>query len=83
VSAPHADLSSLRKLRDDWDSYGGVPITPQAIRTAEAVFFVPTSNGGIQVEMHAGGIEVEVEIRPDGRVVSVLVSPPSHGEQNS
>lgn len=77
MTAPNADLSGLRALRDDWDTYGAPPITDAAIRTGEAVFFVPCSNGGIQVEMHAGGMDIEIEVRPDGTVESVLVAPAS------
>lgn len=69
------DLSSLRELGKGWDSYDGNPITERALRTAGALCFVPCANGGIQVELHAGGVDVEIEIGPDGRVRTIFTGP--------
>lgn len=67
----------LRALEPDWDSYGGVPTTDAALRAAEGVersfTLVPHSDGGFQVEIHAAGIDVEVEIGPDGTFESSWV----------
>lgn len=76
MSAPTADLSALRALEANWDSYGAVPITEAALRVAEAVAFVPCCDGGIQVELHGGGAEIEIEIGPDGTVTSVFWGKP-------
>lgn len=81
MSAPHADLSSLRDLRKGWDSYDGEPITDAAIRTAEHVYFVPLSDGGIQIELHASGRDIEVEIAPDGSVGEICDTPATTSTQ--
>ncbi len=55
----------------DWDTYGGEPTTWHAKATAAELWPVPMADGGIQVELHAGGADIEIEIRPDGGVRSV------------
>ena len=56
----------------DWDSYGGKPTTEAAIKTARNLVGIPLRTGGIQIEMSAGGADIEIEIDPDGKVSSVL-----------
>ena len=51
----------------------GFPITNAAQATAANLSLVPLGSGGLQYEMHAGGIDLEVLIRPDGTVESVYV----------
>jgi hypothetical protein len=72
-SSPHSngriDLDDFRELGENWD--GGAPITNEAITTAENLAAVPTSDGGVQLEIHAGGADVEVVIAPDGRITAV------------
>lgn len=59
-------LSECRE--DGWDSHGGAGVTDAAIEAASLISFVPLSSGGIQLEVHAGGLHVEVGIGPDGRI---------------
>lgn len=66
------DLRHFRDLKKGWDTYDAEPISTQAIRTAEHLTAVPTSSGGIQLEMHAGGVELEIEITSTGRVKGIL-----------
>lgn len=66
---------ALADLKPGWDGYNGVPTTEQAIRTAEGIQYVPMSNGGMQIELHALGCSVEIEIGPDGRVEYVSTAP--------
>lgn len=54
---------------DNWDSYGGKATTQAAIRTAGYLCSVPTSQGGLQIELHAGGADIEIEIAADGKVI--------------
>jgi hypothetical protein len=62
------DTAALLALKPGWDSYEAEPITEAAARTADAVAFVPRSDGGIQIELHGGGVDLEIEIAPDGSV---------------
>jgi hypothetical protein len=76
-SLPHqsdfAERLANLPTEDGWDSYGGKPTTEAARRTAENLTIVPTSTGGVQIELHAGGMDVEIEIDFAGQVSSVLV----------
>jgi hypothetical protein len=73
-------LQYLISLRPNWDSYGARPIDPNAVifaleflRTSlphdgKAPQIVPTSTGGLQLEWHANGVDLEVEVDPSGDV---------------
>jgi hypothetical protein len=67
-------LAELSKLRRGWDGYGADPISSTALNFAGAVLesvmtayspapsIVPTHGGGLQLEWHIGGIDVELMI---------------------
>ena len=74
------EIGQIGELKENWDSYGARPIDP---RCAEATtnlllsvldsgtprpFVVPTSRGGIQVEWHRAGVDLEIEIESPARV---------------
>lgn len=71
-------IKSHLLLKPGWDSYGGRPITLQAVDQAFEVLHaarelscldpqdVPTSEGGIQLEWSGSGKHLEVECLPDG-----------------
>jgi hypothetical protein len=62
----------LASLRRDWDTHGAPPVAPSnvtaALRFLSSVLtstvpppaMVPTHNGGVQIEWHRGGLDVEV-----------------------
>jgi len=68
------DICKLDLLPQNWDSYGAVPIGPETALKAMILvinllspndptpLIVPTRNGGIQLEWHDGGIDLEVEL---------------------
>ena len=66
------ELERLAALPPGWDSYGAKEITPLAIdgcrAFANSMSIVPTSEGGIQLEWHALGVDLEIEIAPDGTI---------------
>ena len=74
-------LCSLLELEAGWDSYGGQPINPNCVKAslelASTVLrddspnpsVVPTSRGGIQLEWHTGGVDLEVEIVSPSRII--------------
>ena len=68
------NLNDLRMLRDQWDGYDGVPPSEAALRTAQFLNYTPMSGGGIMIELHAGGMNIEIEINADGRVCDVAVT---------
>ncbi|MGH8589599.1 MAG: hypothetical protein ACREXX_09795 [Gammaproteobacteria bacterium] len=73
-------LQHLSRLGDNWDSYGGRPLTDKAILTALSVIarllcdesvppaIVPTSEGGVQLEWHREGDELEIRVTPNGEI---------------
>jgi hypothetical protein len=65
-------LAKLRQLKHGWDSYGGLPPTPEAIAVAEILLqpgsLVPSPDGGLQIEWHQGGYDIEITIDPRGSI---------------
>ena len=67
-------LLGLIDLGRNWDSYGAAPIDPANVEVALRILsrikrkdtpppcVVPTSRGGIQLEWHLRGIDLEIEI---------------------
>ncbi|MBI3696221.1 MAG: hypothetical protein HY238_15465 [Acidobacteria bacterium] len=72
-------LSSLLALPTNWDSYGARPVNPECVSYAlqllrstmkaetPAPAVVPTCAGGVQIEWHTRGIDLEIEIRSPGQ----------------
>jgi hypothetical protein len=72
-------LDPIHNLEDDWDSYGGKPVTLAALETAynflnllfELRFptptIVPTSNGGLVLEWTKPDFELSFDIAPNGK----------------
>lgn len=71
-------LQELAKLQDDWDTYGARRPSAKALARAEELLsilvklgrarwhIVPTVEGGVQIEQHRDGLEVEILISPAG-----------------
>lgn len=64
-------LDSLVGLQDGWDGYRGKAPTNEALATAANLCVIPLPNGGVQIEMHAGGADIEIEICAHGKVRGV------------
>lgn len=64
------NLAKLHELKDNWDGYHGKKPTAAALATARWLVAVPAPNGGVQIEMHAGEADIEIEIGPDGRIAA-------------
>jgi hypothetical protein len=69
-------LTRLARLEPGWDTYDAQPIAPAAISAARRFLdgldhpsVVPTSDGGVQVEWHVNGVDVEVLFDAGGRQV--------------
>src|SRR5713101_4961012 len=67
-------LGQLLTLPRNWDSYGGRPVDPACVWATWHLLLavmrddsplptlVPTSRGGVQIEWHARGIDLEIEV---------------------
>jgi len=88
VSSPPTDAAQLAAvkllaLKENWDSYGAPIISKIAVDAALQLrnvlatvpSFVPMSNGGVQIEWHSRGFDVELEIQPNGRLVHTEDAP--------
>ena len=72
--------SELVQLPERWNSYGAKPVSSEAARAATtfvvkavsaapnlaAPAVVPTVRGGLQLEWHRQGVDLEIEFEPDG-----------------
>ena len=70
----------LLRLPRGWNSHGAEPVSEAAFeRTVEFLttylvegvagpVLVPTVRGGVQLEWHGRGVDIEVEVSPDGSV---------------
>ena len=67
-------MDTLCSLEEDWDSYGARPPDPRLMLSAMLILsrsmgdetptpsVVPTSRGGVQLEWHLHGYDIEVEV---------------------
>lgn len=74
------ELCELLDLPPNWDSYGAPQIGRKSVidalyllsNTASTLtpkpWVVPTSHGGVQLEWHTGGIDLEIEINHHAKV---------------
>lgn len=66
------DHKKLRDLKPGWDSYNAKPIDPRCIEKAFQLWreasgpwiVVPCTNGGVQLEQHRDGLDIEINISP-------------------
>ena len=75
-------LAHLLDLPEGWDSYGARAVDPRcalaAIRVLAGVMcpgtpapsIVPTPAGGVQLEWHINGVDLEIEIETPSRVIA-------------
>lgn len=73
-------IRELLSLAADWDSYGASRVEPafaasattllQTMMDAETPIpsIVPTASGGVQIEWHVNGIDLEVEVESTSRI---------------
>lgn len=54
-----------------WDSYNAEPTSLLALQTIQKLAICPTVRGGFQIELHAGGVDFELEIGETGKVVGI------------
>lgn len=64
-------IEQLRNLGYDWDSHGARAPTEEAVKVIEYLAVCPLPSGGLQLEVHANGWDVELEFSPEGEPVGV------------
>lgn len=78
ADAPVADKFAWVKdcQNENWDSYGALAVSDVAVSTARRIstmlatkqYVVPVAHGGVQIECHAEGIDLEIEIDAAGGI---------------
>lgn len=62
----HTTLDRLAELKPGWDSYGAPALSLAALKVARVMLdapqVVPTPGGGIQLEWHQDGLDIEIVI---------------------
>lgn len=86
-------LRELSALEAGWDGEDARTVDPSALVTAGQVIaqaiiaglpepeLFPVPDGGVQVEWHAGPVELEVEIEPDQRGIVFVCDDEQAGQQ--
>lgn len=77
--AAHTPVKRLRedaRLRQpNWDNYGSAPISDAALDAAELLTHrwdaVACNDGGVQLELHTHGIDIEIAFDPDGKHATI------------
>ena len=79
-----AALAEYATLARGWNSYGAGPIAPAAIEAARTFArettsipwsAVPLSSGGVQLEVHQRGYDLEIEVKADGETWECFYAP--------
>ena len=85
-------IEGLTALAADWDSYGARPVSAEAAMAAanfllKAAYpelppptIVPVSDGGLQVEWHRGGLNVEIAFSDEVEESGVYIEDRDRGE---
>lgn len=68
-----AKFSEAQSLGDNWDEEGAVAVTNAAAHTASHTQVIPAKDGGMVLQLGAGGIILEVFIDPNGAVREVQI----------
>ncbi|GIW89835.1 MAG: hypothetical protein KatS3mg109_0267 [Pirellulaceae bacterium] len=73
-------MQDLLWLPQNWDNYGARPVRPDCVANALGILVsclrpstslpqvVPTSKGGVQLEWHVGGKDLEIEVNAPDRI---------------
>ena len=74
------EIHRLKALASNWDSYGALCVDPNIIERAEELLLtlvqpetpwptiVPTARGGIEIEWHTRGIDLEINFSSANQV---------------
>lgn len=70
------EVGSRYQDEDGWNGRYSVATTQAARETVSNLVVIPSNDGGLVIDLHAGGMEVEVSVEPDGRISLVMAGPP-------
>ncbi len=73
----------IEALPKGWDNYRGEPISAAALDAVASFSVVPCSHGGVQIEVHRDGFDIEIEIAADGRISGVSTSTTTPTERSA
>ena len=73
MGAPLIGQNWQDQLRKNDPPGFGPPISEAAIQTVESFVVVPCASGGVQVEVHRDGFDIEICVDGGGVIESVLV----------
>jgi hypothetical protein len=86
-------LQGFATLPQGWDSYGAKLIERHAIDSAIELLrrivqpdtpkpaVVPTNRGGVQIEWHTRGVDLEIEITPRGEIRLLYENPKENADE--
>jgi len=66
----HNDPRKAAATQKNWDSYGGLPTSEEAIRTAEGIYWAPLSGGGLNFELSNASGSISCDIGKTGQIIS-------------
>jgi hypothetical protein len=66
-------MAELLRLKPNWNSYQGIPITDAAIAALGSFYVTPISDGGLQLEVHRDGFDIEIVIDASGKIESGMI----------
>jgi hypothetical protein len=66
-------MAELRRLEPNWNSYQGRRITEEAITVLANFYVTPISDGGVQLEVHQDGFDIEIVIGASGKLESGMI----------
>ena len=59
--------------KENWDSYGALPTTPEAIAAIDGMTWAPRNDGGVSLE----GTDLEISFGPDGKLKAIWFETPT------
>jgi hypothetical protein len=85
-------FAGILDLHSGWNSYGARPIDRRTVEVAgdllaevmnqstPAPFVIPTVRGGVQLEWHRGGLDIEIAVNP-GRPITIFAADSKSGDE--
>jgi len=64
---------TLLELQEGWDLVNAKRISAKAIAAVDETSVVPCSDGGLQLEIHRDGFDIEIEISEEGKITGARV----------